>query len=184
MLKDNKKFIFGIPWRVIKIVGLVLLVAAQAIPLGAFEGHIVSVTAFIDPPRVDSPASQGLAVVEGAQIFNEGVASSTADLASGAIESNGTTSEPVIEVVQTDFSDSASTTLSNDATTTSSDTGAGAATTDGQFTPPAETPAVDSAVASGTDGPGEILTTKIEIISEETQLVIENSGALELGTSE
>jgi len=177
---SNKKFIFGIPLRTIKIVGLILLVAAQAFPLRAFEAHIVSVTAVIVPTTTPDPPPSSL-ISDSGQAF-------ALDLSAAAGEQIPAL-EPALNTDEaltgdTAQADSGSSSAPQDQTVSDANAGQNdnnqneQGNSAGSASPsvaPSNEPANGGADTSGEgEPPIQTQTEKIEVSSAETVLTIEN----------
>jgi hypothetical protein len=209
-----KKFKYVVSLRAVKIAGLILLVATQAIPLGAFEGHIVSVTAIIDPPHSsltsDSGQAHQLLSIKSQSL--EDNASTTADVEASSttpvvlgVADFATSTDPTIDASSSDptngtggtpdltvaTSSDATSTVQADSSSGSTDANLSDATTTPEPTitaqpdNPAPSTAADASLAGDSSGGQPDATiTKLEITSADSSLVIENSGAFAQGSSE
>lgn len=165
-----KKFRYFISLRAVKITGLVLLVAAQAIPLGAFEGHIVSVTAVIepsDPPALTDNLAGPKVLVLGVTDFATSTdpVTGTAGNNSADIGSPGVAAPTETPVAQIP-------TATPDATVTPDPTTS--FSTDSVASP---TPTAGSSAGDSAAGQPDATVTELEIVNGEGSLTIENSGA-------
>lgn len=179
--KFIKKFKYVISIQAVEIIGLVLVVAAQAYPLGAFEGHIVSVTAVIDPPHPPLLAS-GLESGPTMNLLTTAGEKTSADNTAAYAGDELAVAPPDKEVK--DDSGASDAAVSPEPSSAPDETANTDATDKNQITGESVNQSTDNLAPPETTDQPEILTTKIEVISEASQLIIENSGAFAHAVSE